>query len=977
ASTSYAGKAKKLDSAIDKTVQIATITRDATEINPALGPLKASMSTLITVLDTIRKAEKRHEETWITIIKHIHNRIKGLTEQLESMECSDGYRRLDEILARMTSSSTPKKKWRWHIDSRQNGENIKDIERELQGYFDRFMIELNMLNHESIRQNNEVILINSLKTAVSANGKIHKPCMEGTRLGILREINEWKHADTTPQVLWLNDVAGVGKSTVAKQLAEEWKKQGGFAGHFFFSRDMEDTRTEERFFSTIAQQGVSRLSSIAQTAVAKGIQKLFDPASATLEDQCLSIFTEPLVAFGSPTVLVLDAVDECEPRGCQRLLSILLRQLPLLPHLKLFVTSRRESHIEELFQDHNPHRLSLRANQTSNLQDVELYMKNMLENVGLKKEQIRSLVERAGGLFIWASTVCGLLRNFRGNRDHFISRILSQSISQMDHIYEIALDQAIGSDQAEESLDSYMKVLKLIVVAYTPITPNTLNRLLYITDSMETVRSLGSVLDCNGPDQEIRFLHPTFREFLLSRTGNYRFHVDISDAHYLMGMKCLTAMNEGFRDFVHRIRVEEPQQISIELAALPYSSAYWISHVIQTAKGDLLDGEMVSKIDEFFSSRLLDWLFVVCSMDLIDHTGINDGTTTVCKDSWRFLKFYWLQLRKYPSNVYTFFAYTPQSSIFQEVYAKSKSFPHPVVSIGIEQDWPSEVIVKAHKIKVFQLSSSSDAIAVGGSRDHLAVISLWDIQTADGVTATHPCGTKFCEVGYLGWSSPGLGQQLLAIKYEPTTYSLSVEGMPDNPYRLYDLPYFLIPQYMWVFSPRDGQKIALWGREVEVWECSSKRHLFKRPVPTSVTSLRSIHFSPDANFLIYSLDDSLHFISSEDGTSLWNYGLQIIIHDPDASLDRSGTSDGPIDLNSGRIDCDSSLLDNRGVDQQLILSLLTLPPMDIISPTYDNTLFRTADQIVLSSRGNIRNIVKEYVERGAIKISTATYGQSG
>ncbi|PVG01195.1 hypothetical protein CPB86DRAFT_691709, partial [Serendipita vermifera] len=183
-----------------------------------------------------------------------------------------------------------------------------------------------------------------------ATGELHGTCMEGTCLRILRKINKWKEKNDSPQILWLNDVAGAGKSTVAKQLAEEWRKQAGFAGCFFFSKDTEETQTAKYFFATIAQQGVSRLSPKTRTAVVEGIHKLSDPVSATLEEQCLAMLVEPLETFCQPTILLLDALDECEPGACQRLLSVLLRQIRRLPRLKLFVTSRRESYIEKLLQ---------------------------------------------------------------------------------------------------------------------------------------------------------------------------------------------------------------------------------------------------------------------------------------------------------------------------------------------------------------------------------------------------------------------------------------------------------------------------------------------------------------------------------------------------------------------------------------------------------------------------------------------------
>jgi hypothetical protein len=48
------GKAEKLEDVVDKTIEVVTIAKDLTEVNPALGPLTAIMATLITALGNIR-----------------------------------------------------------------------------------------------------------------------------------------------------------------------------------------------------------------------------------------------------------------------------------------------------------------------------------------------------------------------------------------------------------------------------------------------------------------------------------------------------------------------------------------------------------------------------------------------------------------------------------------------------------------------------------------------------------------------------------------------------------------------------------------------------------------------------------------------------------------------------------------------------------------------------------------------------------
>jgi hypothetical protein len=445
--------------------------------------------------------------------------------------------------------------------------------------------------------------------------------MEGTRLNVLEEARKWAIDHDAPQIFWLNGVAGSGKSTVAKQLAEEWRNAGCLAGRFFFSRDAEETRSPKLFFSTIAQQGLSHLGRTAQTAVALGVRNLRDPVSATLEEQCLEIFDTPLQAIEKNTLLVLDALDECEPRTCQQLLRILLPRLTSLPRLKMFVTSRPELHIRGGLEDHSHRILAFRIDTPENQQDIGVYIRHNIRVLAIPEDQVKQLIERAGGLFIWAKTVCELLQNLRGDRSGFIRRVLTEGIRQMNFIYRIALEQAIRNNQVEESVEAYMRVLKVIVAAYEPLSPSTINRILGISDCMDIVTDLRSVLECHGMEDPVRFLHPTFREFLLDPELCGHFYVDLSLGHHLMAGGCFLVMKEGLKNLIFSLfeRYSEDKSSqklkAIRLEGIPlalrYCCVFWINHVSAANVTFSQSGNLISAIEEFFTIDLIHWIIVI------------------------------------------------------------------------------------------------------------------------------------------------------------------------------------------------------------------------------------------------------------------------------------------------------------------------------------------------------------------------------
>jgi hypothetical protein len=452
-----------------------------------------------------------------------------------------------------------------------------------------------------------------------ASGGIHRRCMEGTRRTILDRVEEWRLDPLSLQVLWLADVAGAGKSTVAKEVAEKWKEQGCLAGRFFFSRDAEETRTSKLFFSTIAQQGLSQIGPETRAAVALGIRQLINPVSATLEDQYSNIFYAPLKATQDLTILVLDALDECEQQTCQQLLRVLFSRLSNLPHLRIFITSRPELHIRVELEKISHHELSLRSDEISNSKDVEIFMKERLRKALLSESIIEQIIDRAGGLFIWAKTVCDLLENFRGNRDSFIERILSTKLRQMDSVYRIALDQAIGTDREDENMEAYMNVLRIIVAAYEPLSPNTIDRLLNSSETMDIVGDLRSVLECAGEDDLIRFLHPTFREFLLNSNDCGRYYVDINAAHELVIRGCFFVMDEELQydkcGLYNGQKIEfTPEELdniclTHTSSALRYSCVFWTSHI--TSLITSVPSSLTSMIENFYRSKLLDWIYMI------------------------------------------------------------------------------------------------------------------------------------------------------------------------------------------------------------------------------------------------------------------------------------------------------------------------------------------------------------------------------
>ena len=68
-------------------------------------------------------------------------------------------------------------------------------------------------------------------------------CLDGTRVDLLQKIREWASSSDSPSIFLLIGIAGTGKSTVARTVAEQFKKERELGCYIFFERGKTDSST--------------------------------------------------------------------------------------------------------------------------------------------------------------------------------------------------------------------------------------------------------------------------------------------------------------------------------------------------------------------------------------------------------------------------------------------------------------------------------------------------------------------------------------------------------------------------------------------------------------------------------------------------------------------------------------------------------------------------------------------------------------
>ena len=151
-------------------------------------------------------------------------------------------------------------------------------------------------------------------------------------------------------VYWLNGLAGTGKSTIAKTIAERLFAAGRLGASFFCSRDFEDRRNLQLIFPTLATQ-LARKYSEFRSILIPLIQSDPNIAYESLCDQMRKLIVEPFNESNISTVIVIDALDECEDEeSASAILSVLGRLVSDIPKVKFFLTGRPEPRISVGFR---------------------------------------------------------------------------------------------------------------------------------------------------------------------------------------------------------------------------------------------------------------------------------------------------------------------------------------------------------------------------------------------------------------------------------------------------------------------------------------------------------------------------------------------------------------------------------------------------------------------------------------------------
>ena len=470
-----------------------------------------------------------------------------------------------------------------------------------------------------------------------------KGCLKGTRGAVLKKIEQWARDFGGFPVYWLNGLAGTGKSTIAKTIADSFFADGLLGASFFCSRDFQDRRDLQCIFPTLAIQLARRYPEFRSILVPL-IESDPEIGYESLYNQMDKLIVQPLSRTSISTVIVIDALDECEDnQSVSAILFVLGTLVSKIPKVKFFLTGRPEPHIANGFRHALLEKMvdkfvlhEVKPDQVNN--DIRLFFKTSFSELAGRRRlnnwpterDLDRLCNQAAGLFVYAAVAIKFVDNNKYDPMQRLSSLLwSGKISgheekTLGSLYSTILQGAFGED-AEEDHDKMRSVLSVVVLATNPLSPSAIATLLRLqaNDVLLLLLSVNSLLLLHeDPDYPVRPFHKSLADFVTdpNRCTDKRFYISQPDHHFNILQFCLRLMDQSLKknmcnlpDAVANSDVSDMKEKidNYITPAVRYAGVSWHMHLINMSKTPADIRTITSSLDQLLREKFLFWLEVV------------------------------------------------------------------------------------------------------------------------------------------------------------------------------------------------------------------------------------------------------------------------------------------------------------------------------------------------------------------------------
>ncbi|KAF3926024.1 hypothetical protein ABW20_dc0108314 [Dactylellina cionopaga] len=718
-------------------------------------------------------------------------------------------------------------------------------------------------------------------------------CLPGTRVDLLNQISEWADNPQGETIFWLVGKAGTGKSTISRTVARTLQENGHLGASFFFKRGEADRSNSALLFPTIASQLANRFRSLIPS-----IQKAMDTDSSlpkkALREQFEKLIYQPFCempikvsSHKTKSIIVIDALDECEGKDDMQIIIWLLAQLNNIEaaNLRVLLTSRPELSINPTFKRLSQNKYtSIVLHEVPEVEvqhDISLFLEFKLSRIREQHslprdwpgdENIQRLTKRAAPLFVYAATLCRFIGDENWAPDERIKTILEDKTGwapQLHKTYLPILDRLIvGQDVETERLaEEFRQTVGTIINLASPLSLLSLACLLSLSEKTVDYRlkPLHSVL--NIPDDRhspIRIFHLSFRDFLLDNTlrGKYPFWIDEKESHFMIASKCIDLMSsEGLKENICNLKSPGTLRHEIDSwiiedhlpSELRYACRYWVHHLVQS-RHRLINNCQTHK---FLQEHLLHWLevmgilgHIIETLNAVDNlasivaTEDGENLSEFIHDVKRFVIQNRYIIDKAPLQTYSAIIFLPTKSLVRQIFDPAKTVKWVCKLPRVEDEWGSLLqTLEGHKDSVNSVAlSPDDKFLASTSGDK--TIRLWEAATGAPLQTLQ-----------------GHKDRVSAVAFSHNN-KLLASGSRDETVKLWDVTTGVLLQTLehtgWVNSVAFSPTLLASGSNqgtIELWDAVTGEPL--QTLDLLKSRVHSLAFTHDGQILISGLEDGI------------------------------------------------------------------------------------------------------------------------
>ena len=352
-----------------------------------------------------------------------------------------------------------------------------------------------------------------------------KDCLPKSRDGEVDDVKRWLDGDGE-FAYWINGTVGVGKSILARHLADLLKAGDRLGCLVHLSANLQCSPSS--LIQGMARELAVLHQSCYETIVNEAKQEISNMESIN------SIFErylyEPIksLKIPAPLIFIIDALDEWRPQHVDSFLKALNNTHG--DYIRFVFTSRPHDEITNALGHLSHCNFTLRK-VSDNIMKVYFQdrFSSMLPRLDVTPKQIDALVKQAQGLFIWAATVCRIVESVKAEaRQNALAVIISTPRE--------------ATNPHSDIWDLYNKGLMRLCREQTH-DPRTLCKMLCIMATMQrdlSVKSFSIFADVK--ESEVQFFHERLQAF-------YDPVIDVqwtADAIYPLQQ----TTHSSFRDFI-------------------------------------------------------------------------------------------------------------------------------------------------------------------------------------------------------------------------------------------------------------------------------------------------------------------------------------------------------------------------------------------------------------------------------------------